>query len=80
MPIYYLDLRISVNKKYSNPVENKQNRMQILGRIDNLEDEIENIKNVLRENVNIIEKKEKIKELNEQINSLEEKIKEIMRR
>ena len=77
---YTLDEQLSVQKQYSNPVANKQNRIHILDRIESLENEIENMKNSVKENVDIGENQEKINELNEQINNLEEKIKEMMRR
>ena len=77
---YILDEKLSVQKEYSTTLENKQDRMQILDKIENIENEIENMKNNVKENVDIMQNKDKIKEMNEQLVNLERKIKEIMGR
>ena len=75
---YTLNEELTMHKEYSNTVEGKQNRMRILDRIQNLEEEIENMKNIVKDDISIENNTGKVDELNQQINALQEKIKEIM--
>ena len=77
---YTLDDTLSMHKQFENPVENKQYRMKILDRIQDLEDDIENMKNLFSNKMKVEQNDEQVNQLNDQINMLQKKIREIIGR
>jgi len=76
---YTLDENIKVEKKYEDPIDKKYIRLQVLDRMQTLQEEIEDMKNIVKEDIlNKEENDEEIKKLNERVKELEKRIVEII--
>ena len=76
---YTLDDSLQMEKKYENPVEKRFLRLEVLDRMETLQEEIEDMKNIIKEDLLVQERSdEDVSKVNEKIKELERKIVEII--
>ena len=76
---YTLDEQLAVEKEYKDPIDKKYMRLQILDRIETLQEEIEDMKSIVKDEMLGKERTDKELEiLNQKVKELEKKIVEII--
>ena len=76
---YTLDDNLAMEKKYQEKVDKQYLRLQVLERMETLQEEIEDMKNIVKEDILGQDKNdEEIKRVNDRIKELERKIVEII--
>lgn len=76
---YTLDDNLAMEKKYQEKVDKQYLRLQVLERMETLQEEIEDMKNIVKEDMLGQDKNdEEIKRVNDRIKELERKIVEII--
>ncbi|MGN1327031.1 MAG: MBL fold metallo-hydrolase RNA specificity domain-containing protein, partial [Clostridia bacterium] len=76
---YTLDDNLTMEKQYDDPVDKKYLRLQVLERMETLQEEIEDMKNIVKEDMLQQDRSdEDISKLNEKVKELERKIVEII--
>ncbi len=76
---YTLDDSLEVTQKYQEPLDNKFLRLQVLERMETLQEEIEDMKNIVKEDILKSDSSdETIEKLNQKVKDLERKIVEII--
>lgn len=76
---YTLDDSLQVEKKYQDPFEKRFLRLEVLERMETLQEEIEDMKNIIKEDMlSQVRSDEEVSKVNEKIKELERKIVEII--
>ena len=76
---YTLDEQLAIEKEYKDPIDKKYMRLQILDRIETLQEEIEDMKSIVKDEMLGKERTDKELEiLNQKVKELEKKIVEII--
>ena len=76
---YTLDDNLTMEKKYEDPVDEKYLRLQVLDRMETLQEEIEDMKSIVKEDMLKKDKSdEELSKLNDKVKELERKIVEII--
>lgn len=76
---YTLDDKITVEKRFEDPIEKRFLRLEVLARMETLQEEIEDMKNIINEDMLSRENSdEEVSKVNERIKELERKIVEII--
>ena len=76
---YTLDDNFTVEKKYEDPIDKRYLRLEVLDRIETLQEEIEDMKNIIKEDLLSKERSDDdVKRVNEKVKELEQKIVDII--
>ncbi len=76
---YTLDENLTMEQKYKDPIANKYLRLQVIDRIETLQEEIEDMKNIVKEDILQKENNDTdIEKINEKVKELEKKIVDII--
>ncbi len=76
---YTLDENLTMEQKYKDPIDNKYLRLQVIDRIETLQEEIEDMKNIVKEDILQKENNDTdIEKINEKVKELEKKIVDII--
>ncbi len=76
---YTLDEHLTIEKKFEDPIDKKFLRLQVLERMQTLQEEIEDMKNIIKEDVlSKEENDDEVCKLNEKVKELERKIVDII--
>ena len=76
---YTLDDNFAVEKKYEDPIDKRYLRLEVLDRIETLQEEIEDMKNIIKEDLLSKERSDDdVKRVNEKVKELEQKIVDII--
>ena len=76
---YTLDERMKVEKKFEDPIDKQYLRLQVLERMQTLQEELEDMKNIVKEDIlSKEENDEEINKLNNKVKDLERKIVDII--
>ena len=76
---YTLDDNLTVEKKYKDPIDKRYLRLEVLDRIETLQEEIEDMKNIIKEDLLSKERSDDdVKRVNEKVKELEQKIVDII--
>ena len=76
---YTLDDNLTMEKKYEEPIQQRFLRLEVLDRMETLQEEIEDMKNIIKEDMLSKDRSdEDVNKVNERIKELERKIVEII--
>ena len=76
---YTLDDNFTVEKKYEDPIDKRYLRLEVLDRIETLQEEIEDMKNIIKEDLLSKERSDDdVKRVNEKVKELEQRIVDII--
>ena len=76
---YTLDDNFAVEKKYEDPIDKRYLRLEVLDRIETLQEEIEDMKNIIKEDLLSKERSDDdVKRVNEKVKELEQRIVDII--
>ena len=76
---YTLDENLTMEQKYKDPIANKYLRLQVIDRIETLQEEIEDMKNIVKEDILQKENNDTdVEKINEKVKELEKKIVDII--
>ena len=76
---YTLDDNLTVEKKYKDPIDKRYLRLEVLDRIETLQEEIEDMKNIIKEDLLSKERSDDdVKRVNEKVKELEQRIVDII--
>ena len=76
---YTLDDNLTVEKQYEDPIDKRYLRLEVLDRIETLQEEIEDMKNIIKEDLLSKERSDDdVKRVNEKVKELEQKIVDII--
>lgn len=76
---YTLDENLTMEQKYKDSIDNKYLRLQVIDRIETLQEEIEDMKNIVKEDILQKENNDTdIEKINEKVKELEKKIVDII--
>ena len=79
MEKYTLDDNFTVEKKYEDPIDKRYLRLEVLDRIETLQEEIEDMKNIIKEGLLSKERSDDdVKRVNEKVKELEQRIVDII--
>ena len=74
-----LDDNFTVEKKYEDPIDKRYLRLEVLDRIETLQEEIEDMKNIIKEDLLSKERSDDdVKRVNEKVKELEQRIVDII--
>lgn len=76
---YVLDETLEVNKKFTNPAQKQLDRLELIDKMQSLEDELEDMKHMLKEDIQISNGSDgEMDKLNNHVNDLRRQIVQIM--